>query len=62
MINRFSTKEKNKVDTPKPQSNQQDQNRQEPTNIGGKTSETNTEKTPLKKLPSNLIGLRPSYR
>ena len=35
MINRFSTKEKNKVDTPKPQSNQQDQNRQEPTQ-GGK--------------------------
>ena len=43
---------------------------QQPNNKGGNTSssensgqsETNTEKTPYKKLPSNLIGLRPSYR
>jgi len=43
---------------------------QQSNNKGGNTSssensgqsETNTEKTPYKKLPSNLIGLRPSYR
>lgn len=43
---------------------------QQSNNKGGNTSssensgqsETNTEKTPYKELPSNLIGLRPSYR
>ena len=50
--------------------NTQNQGGQQPNNKGGNTSssensgqsETNTEKTPYKKLPSNLIGLRPSYR
>jgi hypothetical protein len=59
-----------KSDVKTTQTNDKQTQDQETTQLDNETSsnenngqsQTNTDETPLKKLPSNLIGLRPSYR